>query len=273
MNSCFTAVPLPLLQLPRNLSQLSSRLLSWRDHEEVLAFRRHIFLTLPKQFRVTDPDCENLETAETKWAQTHLCLPAITLGIFHGSKLIAFASLIFPQSASKDNKISSLLNLSDFDIQRSAQMAACMVAEDFRGLRLQPALLRWRCHLAVLAGKSFIVSMTACGNVYSMRNLLGAGMSIRWVGELKPDRWWQILAMDLPTVNARPPRLNPVFVQGNDYRQQAALTQLDYEGFVDIAETFINGQRSGHLEFIKRTDVTSKNSRHSTLGLMEKRHE
>ena len=165
MNPCFTPVALPLLALPRGLLQLSSRLLTWRDHEDVLAFRRQIFLTLPRKFRVTDPDCEDIETAETRWAQTHLCHQAITLGIFHGSKLIAFASLIFPQGASEDDKLSRLLGLSNSDNQRSAQMAACMVAEDFRGFRLQPALLAWRRHVAALAGKSLIVSMTACGNV------------------------------------------------------------------------------------------------------------
>jgi hypothetical protein len=251
-------VELPLLHLPRGLSQLSSRLLTWQDHEDVLAFRRQIFSTLPREFRLTDPDCENLESAEIRWAQTHLSHPAVTLGIFHGSTLIAFASLILPQTASEDDRLSHLLGLSDSEIKRSAQMAACMVAEDFRGLRLQPKLLAWRRHLAVLANRSFIASMTACGNVYSMRNLLEAGMSIRWVGELKPDRWWQILAMELQPPSAAPPWLNPVWVKGDDYRQQAALTQLNYEGVVEIAEPGINGQTCNRIEFAQRAVLATK---------------
>jgi hypothetical protein len=251
MNQREGNIRLPQLHLPQGLSQFTSRLMSWQDVEAVLKFRQQIFTTLPKAFRVTDPDLDDVASAEMAWARQHLCEPGVTLGVFHQSEMIAFASLTFPQKGASD-KIGTLMGLSDAQAARSAHLAACMVAEGFRGLRLQPKLINWRRDLATQAGRTFIVSMTACGNHHSLRNMMDAGLSIRWVGEMAPGRWWQALAMDLETGTDAPKLVNPVWIKGEDYLQQAALTRQGFEGVAEIIRPGLNGKLCAHLEFAER---------------------
>ena len=251
MNQTEVQMQLPQLHLPRGLSQFSSRLMSWQDVDAVLEFRRKIFATLPKKFRVTDPDVDDVESAEMAWARQHLCEPGVTLGVFHQSEMIAFASLTFPQRGAAD-EIGTLMGLSAAQSARSAHLAACMVAEGFRGLRLQPKLINWRRDLALQAGRTFIVSMTACGNNHSLRNMLDAGLSIRWVGEMKPGRWWHALAMDLEPSTDTPRLINPVWISGEDYPRQAVMTRQGFEGVGEIIRPGLDGKLCAHLEFAER---------------------
>jgi hypothetical protein len=247
---------LPTLHLPRGLLQFTSRLLDWHDLAAVLTFRKQIFATLPPMFRLTNPDCDDVASAEFSWASKHLRDPGMTLGVFYNAEMVAFASLILPQ-AETGSEISRLIGLSKTEVARSAQMAACMVAEDFRGLRLQSKLLAWRRDTAIQAGRSLIVAMTACGNLYSLRNMIDAGMSIRWVGELTPRRWWQILATDLQPDLARRQLTDHVWVKGDDYVRQAMLTAQGFEGLAEISCPGADGKLCTQLEFAHRTPLTS----------------
>lgn len=255
MNRREVQIQLPQLHVQRGLSQFSSRLMSLQDVDTVLEFRRKIFATLPKEFRVTDPDVDDVASAEIAWARQHLCAPNVTLGVFYQSEMIAFASLTFPPKGAAD-KISTLMGLSDAQAARAAHLAACMVAEGFRGLRLQPKLINWRRDLAIQTGRTFIVSMTACGNNHSLRNMLDAGLSIRWVGEMKPGRWWHALAMDLEPSTDTPKLVNPVWINGEDYLQQAVMTRQGFEGVGEIIRLGPNGKLCSHLEFAEREVTT-----------------
>jgi hypothetical protein len=255
-------VELPVLHLPKGLSQFTSRLLMPDDQAVVLRFRQHIFATLPAQFRLADPQAvaaSNVSTAvqegygqtEARWAQLHLSRPGITLGVFHRGQLVAYASLLLPGCEAEGGDLSRLLNLSGVDTARSAHMAACMVAEDFRGLRLQSKLLAWRRECAVRANRSLLLGMTACGNRYSLRNMLDAGLCVRWVGEIRPGRWWHVLALDLQLAPHTAVTQHE-WVRADDYRRQAQLTGLGFEGVADMTRPGWNATMDTFLDFAAR---------------------
>jgi hypothetical protein len=248
------AAELPALNLARGLSHFSSRLLSWEDREMVLGFRKSIFALLPAQFRLLDPALDDIEHAELQWAETYLRSPGLTLGVFCHGKLIAFASSLLPRAQGGGDP-SRLLQLSDADIERSAQMSACMVAPEFRGMRLQSKLLNWRKDMAILSGRTLLVSMTACGNIYSLRNMLEIGMSIRWIGELKRQRWWQVLALDMRARRQGDAKMefsSHVCVDAENYTKQAELVGKGFEGLVMLFRPDAAGNVRGHFEFAKR---------------------
>lgn len=247
------SVSLPALNLVKGISQLSSRLLDWDDLEMVLEFRESIFAKLPSQFRLQNPDTDDIETAELNWAKRHLLEPGLTLGVFCSQKLIGFASLLLPENALPGDA-SQLLGLSDAQIARSATMASCMIAPEFRGMRLQSKLLSWRKDVAAIRGRTLLVAMTACGNVYSLRNMLNIGMSIQWVGELKPSRWWQVLALDLCEQSRIDRKLqfdNHVCVQLDDFTKQAALIADHFEGIGIVLVPDSSGAFREHFEFAR----------------------
>ncbi len=243
------------LRLPRGLSHVTNRLMTLQDIETLLDFRQQIFLTLPKEFRFTDPDCEDVSRAELDWAHTYLGHHGVTMGVFHKSTLIAYASLLLPGAEAGD-EISQRLGLSNRDIERSAHMASCMVAEDFRGLGLQSKLLTWRLQMALMAGRSLIVAMTACGNLYSLRNMFNLGMSIRWIGELKPHRWWQILVMDLQLSVKKAQLVKHEWVKCDNYSLQAMLTKQGFEGVAEVTQPGVDGKMGTLLEFTHRATLT-----------------
>jgi hypothetical protein len=246
---------LPLLHLPKGLSQFTSRLLTPDDQSVVLRFRQRIFATLPPEFRLLDPDLMAASTpsnaAEARWAQLHLSRPGITLGVFHQDQLVAYASLLLPACEAEGGDLSRLLGLPDGDIARSAHMAACMVAEDFRGLRLQSKLLAWRRECAVRAKRSLLLAMTAGGNRYSLRNMLDAGLCVRWVGELRPGRWWHVLALDLQQ-GPRNAATQHEWVKADDYLRQAQLTGLGFEGVAEMTRPGWHASMDTYLDFAAR---------------------
>ena len=244
------------LQIPWPLFSLSGaftgRLLSSHDGDMVLNFRTKIFANLPTEFRVADPELDDIAGAELQWAREHLCKTSVTLGIFHHRELIAFASLVLPQNGTA-HPGNPLIGLADAQSGHCAHLAACMVAENFRGMHLQTKLIHWRRSFAIRAGRSLLVSMTACGNRYSLRNLLSAGLSIRWIGERGPGRWWYALAVDLEADAEAPTRLDPIWVHGDDYPQQVALTRQGFEGVAETLRPDTHGRPAFYIAFARRS--------------------
>lgn len=196
MDTPWSHTPASALVLPKGLKHLSSRLLALDDAPAVLALRRQILTTMRPQLRLMDAPEFSAPPVEAAWAQAHLGPRARTLGVFDAQALVGFASVVLPLPTGKD-ELSMRLELTPADVARSAHMAACMLAEDYRGLHLQTKLLNWRRESALAAHRSLLLAMTACGNTYSRRNLLAAGLGVRWVGELRPASWWYVLAHDL----------------------------------------------------------------------------
>lgn len=230
------------LQLPKGLRHVNGRLLGLADADAVLALRRRTLATMRPELRVMDPERGCSPDVEAAWAQTHLGPRALTQGVFDADALVGFATVVLPLAQGRDD-ISRLLGLPATDVARSAHMAACMVAEDYRGLHLQTKLLNWRREAARVAQRSLLLAMTACGNTHSRRNLLAAGLGIRWVGELRPSSWWYILAQDLGP--------QPPLAGGGEWVDLSRLDRqmaLAAQGWVGVSETVWPG--TPRLQFV-----------------------
>ena len=239
--------PLTFLgQCPR----FSHRLLDWSDLEQVLAFRRDIFANIAPHFRVNIPHVDDVLTQELKWCEKHLVLPGITIGVFDDNRLIAYATVLLSVGKGVTD-VSQLLSLNEQDLQRSAELASCMVDKHYRGLGLQASLLRWRIELATKHERSLFVGMTACGNSYSLGNMLGAGMTIRWVGQIAPDRWFQGLLLDTKNCS-QVFDSDALLVDSQDFATQLEWLSHGYEGVsIDFSQESLNPEVY-RLRFLKR---------------------
>lgn len=242
---------MPLLHLPRALHHLHSRLLTPSDADPVLALRRDILRAMPPALRAVDPERGCLPDVEQAWAHTHLGARARTLGVFDGSTLVALACLLLADRTDPHDP-GHALGLPQPEWDRTAHMASCLVAEDYRGLHLQAKLLNWRREVALQNGRTLLLAMTACGNEYSRRNLLAAGLGIHWVGQWRPGTWWYGLAEDIgPTAPPPSDRDHEWVGVSNIERQQALLAA----GFVGVAEMNWHGTERRHesrLQYVRR---------------------
>lgn len=228
----------------------SHRLLDWSDLEQVLAFRRDIFADIAPHFRVRIPPVDDVLTDELKWCEKHLRLPGVTIGVFDDNRLIAYASVLLSVGKGVTD-ISHLLGFNEQDLQRSAELSSCMVDKHFRGLGLQASLLRWRIELATKHERSLFIGMTACGNSYSLGNMLGAGMTIRWVGQIAPGRWFQGLMLDTQS-HSQVCWSDTLSADWQDFAAQFELLDRGYEGVsIDFLEGVLNPEQY-RIRFSKR---------------------
>ena len=220
-------------RFPLHLSHLSARVLGTADTPSVLALRQLVFSTLPSSFRLSppDPDASIELEREMAWASKHLTTPAVSIGVFDESNLVAYATVVMPNAGYRC-EIGERLALSPKNMARSAHMASCFIDPEFRGHGLQRLLLDWRLILAKAATRTLVVAMTAAGNVYSRSNLLATGLSIQQVTERAPGRFWFFLARELGV--ERTMTGSPVWVRDSDFTRQK---QLIFAGFEGVGET------------------------------------
>lgn len=241
----------PALHLPRALDHLHTRVLGLDDTALVLSLRRDILQAMPPALRAVDPDRGCLPEVEHDWAHTHLGPRASTLGVFDGTTLVALACLL-QADATDPHDAGHALGLPAGEWGRTAHMASCLVAEDYRGLHLQAKLLNWRREVALQQGRTLLLAMTACGNGYSRRNLLATGMGIRWLGQWRKGTWWYGLVEDLgPTAPPPSDRDHEWVGLSRIERQQALLTT----GFVGVAEMEWHGierRQEPRLQYVRR---------------------
>ena len=84
-----------------------------------------------------------------------------------------------------------------------------------------------------------------------MRNMLGAGMTIRWVGQIAPDRWFQSLMLDTEN-DSQVLWSDTSLVDWQDFQTQFDLLARGYEGVsIDFLEGAFNPERY-RLKFSKR---------------------
>lgn len=243
------------LALPRALAHLTARLLTPADAAPLLAMRRTVLSGMPAALRVVDPDRGLTPEIEQAWTSKHLGPRASTLALFDGEAMIAFACLLWADAQDPEDP-GHRLNLSAHDWQRGAHMAACMVNEDYRGLHLQAKLLNWRCRLAETHRRTLLMGMTACGNTHSRRNMMGCGMGIQWVGELRPGSWWHILAMDLTRGDWLTNDHHHEWVEVNNHARQRELIAAGYVGVAEMAAHSIERRRASRLQFVHRPPLT-----------------
>lgn len=246
-----TPPELPPLQLPRALAHLTGRLLTPADADTVLAMRRTVLATMPAALRVADPARGQMPEVEQAWATKHLGPRASTLALFDGETLIAFACLLLANAQDPDDP-GHLLNLPAHDWPRGAHMAACMVNEDYRGLHLQTKLLNWRRRLAESHHRTLLMGMTACGNTYSRRNMMGCGLGIQWAGEWRPGSWWHILTLDLKPGAWRPDDNRHEWVEASNLTRQRELTADGYVGVAETALYSMERRKESRLQFVHR---------------------
>lgn len=241
----------PALHLPRALAHLQPRPLTVAQADEALAFRRSVLHGMPDALRADDPVTAGSPAVEQQWADAHLGGRARALGVWSGASLVALACLQLADETDPADP-GHLLGLQGPQWTRAAHMAACLVHEDYRGLHLQAKLLNWRRDVALAGGRSLITAMTACGNLYSRRNLLAAGLGIQWIGQRRPGSWWYGLVLDAA------PKSDPLadrdheWVDGNDFERQSALID---QGFVGVAEAaWLSGDREPvpRLQYVRR---------------------
>jgi hypothetical protein len=242
---------MPPLQLPRALHHLHTQRLTLNDADQVLAMRRDVLTGMPSALRAVDPSRACLPEVESAWAATHLGPRARTMGIFDGSVLVAFACLLLADADNPDDP-AHVLGLPASEWERTAHMAICLVAEDYRGLNLQSTLLDWRRAVATRHRRTLLLAMTACGNEYSRRNLLAAGMSIHWVGQWRPGTWWYGMVQDL---DAGPPPATGrehEWVGLSHIERQTDLLASGYVGVAEMAVYGEDGRKEPQLQFVRR---------------------
>ena len=241
----------PALHLPRALAQLSPRLMTLTDADEALAFRRQVLLAMPPALRVNDEAHTVAPAVERHWVQTHLGSRAWTLGVWDDQLLVALACLQLADADDPDDAV-HLVGMPAAQRARTAHLALCLVHEDYRGMHLQAKLLNWRREIARARGRTLLVAMTACGNTYSRRNLLAAGLGIHWIGERRPGHWWYAMAQDLSPQAPLPADRDHEWVDLDNLARQVDL--LD-DGFVCVAETaWLGGEHDPlpRLQYVRR---------------------
>ncbi|MBY0463644.1 MAG: hypothetical protein K2W33_01735 [Burkholderiales bacterium] len=259
MNGAIVVTPpgLPALQLPRALAHLHARLLTLADADTVLAFRRQVLAQMPATLRAVDPARGLLPEVEQAWAAKHLGPRATTLALFNNQRLVAFGCLLQAHAQDPEDP-GHLLNLAAPDWQRGAHMAACLVNEDYRGLHLQARLLHWRRHLADINGRTLLLGMTACGNTFSRRNMMGAGMTIRWIGEWRTGSWWYLLSMDLAQATHLPADNRHEWVALGNVDRQRELLASGYTGVTESTAYSQDRRRDTRLQFVYSETLASQ---------------
>jgi hypothetical protein len=252
-----TPPDLPELQLPRALGHLHARLVTLADADTVLAFRRQVLAQMPAALRAIDPARGLLPEVEQAWAAKHLGPSATTLALFDDQTLIAFACLLQANAQDPEDP-GHLLNLAAPDWPRSAHMAACLVNEDYRGLHLQAKLLHWRRHLADINGRTLLLGMTACGNTFSRRNMMGVGMAIRWIGEWRTGSWWYLLSMDLTQATRLPADTRHEWVALGNTDRQRELIANGYAGVTESTAYTQDRRRDTRLQFVHRETLATQ---------------
>jgi hypothetical protein len=245
--------PLHLFHLPRALAHLRVGMLALHDADQVLAMRRHILTHMAPSLQFVEPELGLNPSIECAWANKHLGARASTIGLFNGDSLIAFACLLRANASDPDDP-GHLLGMRDHDWHRSAHMAACFVHEDYRGMHLQAKLLKWRRLVAESEGLTLLLSMTACGNTYSRRNMLNAGMYIRWIGERRPQCHWYGLELDLevdPVVSAA---TLVEWVESPNLERQKVLIDTGYLGIAETTPCPSDRRKATRLQFMRRSD-------------------
>lgn len=241
----------PPLHLPRALAHVHARPLTPADAPSALALRRHILQAMPPLLRAVDPVRGCSPEVEQAWAHTHLGPRAHTLGVWDGEALVALACLLLAD-ANDPHDPGHTLGLPAPEWGRAAHMAACLVHEDYRGLHLQTKLLNWRREVAQAHGRTLLMAMTACGNTYSRRNLLAAGLGIHWVGEWRPGSWWYGLVQDLGPEAPPLADRDHEWVGLTDVARQNALLANGFVGVAEMAWYGTERRQEPRLQYVRR---------------------
>jgi len=159
------------------------------DLDAVIALHRQVLATMPPALLAAESDA---------FFADHAARVGRILGLFAEGGLIAYGVLGLPGPG--DPSFADDLELPAADRARVAHIDGVSVRPEWRGNRLQRVLIGWRIDEAAAAGRSLIVTTVAPGNVASLRNALGEGLTVRALRQ-KFGGWRYLLVRDL----GRPP--------------------------------------------------------------------
>ncbi|MFC4160074.1 GNAT family N-acetyltransferase [Chitinimonas lacunae] len=218
----------PELALPASLGGFAVRLLSPDDLEAIVALRREALACL------THPDAYVVEDDETGFLLQHCGAGGVTVGLFEGQILVAYAAVGFPAMDHPDN-LGSHLGFAPERLGTVAHIASCMVRPAYRGHGLQGTLLKARFALALAYGRRHCLAMVSLHNHPSRHNMLKQAMRIRWAGELRCGSHLlrrQVLHLDL---RGRSDGAGPVehWLGSDDLDAQRALLSAGWIGVAD----------------------------------------
>lgn len=159
------------------MAALALRMIGPEHVTNILLLRKQVLSHL------TNPDIYVNEDDEQEFVRQH-CGPAgVTLGVFDGPRLVAYAMLGLP-TPQDPNNLGHWFGLAPPNCARVAHVASCMVLPSHQGLGLQRRLLAARFRLALDYGRSICIGMISLHNHISRQNLLREGFHIGWVGHL-----------------------------------------------------------------------------------------
>lgn len=158
-----------------DLHQARTRLLDAHDFDAWMALRDTVLDTLPNtDFYVREDD-------EEDFFQAHMYPGGGVIGVFVGDALIAYAMLELPGEQEAHN-LGQVIGLDPAQQGMVAHLSSCMVLPQWRGHRLQRALLSARLELARACGRPLCVAMVSLLNHRSRHNMLRQGLRVVWTG-------------------------------------------------------------------------------------------
>lgn len=150
-------------------SEYSIRVCTAKDLDSIMCLQERICAA------ITQPDLF-VSTCREENA-SYLILPNIILGVFDQERLIAYASLAFPDTQ-KDN-LGWDLGWSEDLIHHCAKLDTIVVDSSYRGHGLQRALIR-HClsYASTLDDACIVLTTVSPANQYSLRNVRSEGFQI-----------------------------------------------------------------------------------------------
>jgi len=128
-----------------------------------------------------DPSMFRLFGGAESFLSTHFGARGDSLGAFENGQLVGYGAVTRPQPGDRDNYAGDI----GWDAARAGRVAllsAAMVAPDFRGQGLHPALIQARLQLAAARGVPELLVRAAPANALSRRTLLAHGFAVVWLG-------------------------------------------------------------------------------------------
>lgn len=231
---------------------LRTRLLGPEDFDRLRALNDTVIGLL------ADPSTAVLES--DAFLRAHLGPAGLTVGVEHGEELVGCAVLGLPSADDPYNF--------GFDIGADAAARAtvahldgCLVLPPWRGRALQRRLALWRMACAENMGRSLILTMASPRNAVSLRNLLGAGLSI--VG-LKPKFGGHLrFILARTTRGAMRPEAGPKL----SHRQGADATAVPLDDLDGHLARLAAGERG--VAFLDREGVAAILYRHPRVAPAE----
>lgn len=149
------------------------------------------------------------------------------LGCFFGSRLIGYGLCSLPSDPAEN--YGTVLGLPPEELLLVGQLEGAAVDDAYWGRGIHRLLATWRANCLIAAGYRHVCATVAPGNVWSLRNLLDTGLTVRRIGTLYGGLLRYVMQNDVE----RPMQLDLAESRSlplQDTEAQAALLDRGYVG-------------------------------------------